>query len=33
MHKYIVNKNLVRAIEHLYEKALSTAQMNDKTCE
>ena len=33
MRKYNINANLVRATEHLYEKAISAVQMNDSTGE
>ena len=33
MRKYNINANLVRAIEHLYDKAISAVQMNGSTGE
>ena len=33
MRKYNINANLVHAIEHLYEKAISAVQMNGSTGE
>ena len=30
MRKYNINANLVRAIEHLYDNAISAVQMNDR---
>ena len=31
MWKYNINANLVRPIDHLYDKAISAVQMNDST--
>ena len=33
MRKYSINANLVRAIEHLYDNAISAVHMNDSTGE
>ncbi|MEW8544384.1 MAG: reverse transcriptase domain-containing protein [Candidatus Thiodiazotropha sp.] len=33
MRKYNINANLVRAIEHLYDKAISVVQLNGNTGE
>ena len=33
MRKYNINANLVRAIEHLYDNAISAVQMNGSTGE
>ena len=31
MRKYNINANLVRAVEHLYDNAISVVQMNNRT--